>query len=201
MLKNKITNWLIDNPKEILEIVDQINSLNEGLMHLDFVPKQLLDNMLHEFSPTEILEMSNCNDYFDIDEEYFAITGGELQSYNRQQVDRILIDHIDEIADSVVANKVQLASDYIIAQGLFDIIKSHELFEYLRGTEDYREIVRELFSIYDYQPMGYKVGGEYIDLYFTNTATNEELIIDCRLCTRGIDNSPIRVKVIGITKK
>ena len=199
MLKNKIMNWLIDNPKEILEIVDQINSLNEDLIHLDFVPKQLLDNFLHEYSPTEILEMTN-NDYFNLDEEYFSKVDGDVYSHTRADVDRILIKHIDEIADSVVANKVELASDYIIAEGLYNIIKSHELFEYLQGTEDYREIVRELFSIYDYEPMGYKVSGEYVDLYFVNQH-NEELIVECRLCTRGIDNSPIRVKVLGITKK
>ena len=199
MLKNKIMNWLIDNPKEILEVVDQINSLNGELMHLDFTPKQLLDNMLHEYSPTEILEMTN-NDYFCLDEEYFSIVMGDLYSHTRADVDRILLDNIEVIVDSIIENKVQLASDYIIAEGLYNIIKSYELFEYLQDTEDYREIVRELFSIYDYEPMGYKVSGEYVDLYFVNQH-NEELIVDCRLCTRGIDNSPIRVKVLEITKK
>ena len=198
MLKNRIANWLIDNPKEILEVVDQINGLNEGLIHLDFVPKQLLDNMLHEYSPTEILEMTN-NDYFRIDEEYFSITCGDLYSHSRADVDRILLDHIDEIADSVITNKVELASDYLIADDLYYIIKDQELLDYIYNTEEYRKIVKELFSIYDYEPMGYKVTGEYVDLYFTNQH-NEEMVIDCKMLTKNIDNSPIRVKVLGISR-
>ena len=97
----KLKKYFFENTEDLQDVVVQINGYNGSLEFLDFLEMEMIDEVLSECLPSEIL-MNAFHGQFNPHEDYFSIdVYGHLVSYTEYEFKKELLDYLDEILDQL----------------------------------------------------------------------------------------------------
>ena len=104
----KIRTYFNANKTELFEVVNQINSYDSSLQHLEFLDMEDLDMYLDGLTPTDIANKIFFGD-FNPNHEYFKFNVYEnLESFDEWELNRELFDNIDEIIERIIDLKDEI---------------------------------------------------------------------------------------------
>ena len=104
----RIKTYFNANKTELFEIVDEINSYDSSLQHLEFLYMEDLDMYLNGLTPTDIANKIFFGD-FNPNHEYFRFNGyGNLESFDQWELNKELFDNIDEIIERIIDLKDEI---------------------------------------------------------------------------------------------
>ena len=104
----KIRAYFNANKTELFEVVNQINSYDSSLQHLEFLDMEDLDMYLDGLTPTDIANKIFFGD-FNPNHEYFRFNGYEnLESFDEWELNKELFDNIDEIIERIIDLKDEI---------------------------------------------------------------------------------------------
>ena len=97
----KLKKYFFENTDDLQDVVVQINGYNGSLEFLDFLEMEMIDEILSEQLPSDILRNA-YHGKFNPYEDYFSIdVYGHLVSYTEYEFKKELLDYLDEILDQL----------------------------------------------------------------------------------------------------
>ena len=97
----KLKKYFFENTDDLQDVVVQINGYNGSLEFLDFLEMKMIDEILSEQLPSDILRNAYHGE-FNPYEDYFSIdVYGHLVSYTEYEFKKELLDYLDEILDQL----------------------------------------------------------------------------------------------------
>ena len=97
----KLKKYFFENTDDLQDVVVQINGYNGSLEFLDFLEMKMIDEILSEQLPSDILRNA-YHGKFNPYEDYFSIdVYGHLVSYTEYEFKKELLDYLDEILDQL----------------------------------------------------------------------------------------------------
>ena len=111
-MKNTIKRYLLNNMETTRDVVNELNWYNNCLDFLDFYYMEDLDEHLHGFEPSVILNKMFYGD-FNPNDDYFKFNAyGNLESLNEWELIKEYEIYINEIIEALLNNM-----DYV---GIYD---------------------------------------------------------------------------------
>ena len=97
----KLKKYFIENPEDLRQVVVEINGYNGSLEFLDLLEMDMIDEVLFEYLPSEILNKAFYGD-FNPNDDYFTLEPiGNLTSYTEYEANKELLDYLDEILEQL----------------------------------------------------------------------------------------------------
>lgn len=105
-VRNKVTEYLLENVDELRQIANEIHSYSGDLEHLQFWENdEEFFEMFFGHNPMEAVRASFYGDYRYAD-QYVRFDGyGNLESLEEYQIEDELKNNVDEIIDLMIENK------------------------------------------------------------------------------------------------
>ena len=126
-MKNTIKRYLLNNMETTRDVVNELNLYNNCLDFLEFYYMEDLDECLHGYAPSTILNKMFYGD-FNPNNDYFKFNVyGNLESYNEWELIEEYEMYMDEIIEALLNN-----IDYV---GIYD----DKLKEMIEAYEDNKE--------------------------------------------------------------
>ena len=103
-MKNEIKNYLLNNMKVTIYVVNEVNLLDYSLDFLEVVDMDYLNEYLEGHTPSEILDKMFYGD-FNPNDSYFKFNAyGNLESFNEWDLEEKYKMYIDEIIEALLKN-------------------------------------------------------------------------------------------------
>ena len=104
-MKNTIKGYLLNNTEEIMEVVQELNSWNGCLEHLEVIDMEYLNDYLHDLDPIEIANKIFFGD-FNPNHDYFRFNAyNNLESFEAWELEDEYKKYIDEIVENLIYYK------------------------------------------------------------------------------------------------
>ena len=103
-MKNTIKGYLLNNMEVTMDLVNQLNSWNNCLNHLEAIDMEELDLYLEGLTPTEIANKMFFGD-FNPNKDYFRFNAyANLESFDAWDLEEEYKTYIDEIVEALLEN-------------------------------------------------------------------------------------------------
>ena len=107
-MKNTLRAYLLNNMETTRELIQEVNSWNGTLEHLDYLDMEDLDMYLEGLTPTEVAYKIFYGD-FNPNDDYFQFNAyANLVSYDLWDINAEIEDYIEEVIDAIVEYRARI---------------------------------------------------------------------------------------------
>lgn len=113
-MRNTLRAYLLNNMETTRGLVQEVNSWNGALEHLDYIDMELFNDYMLDSDPMWIAERIFYGD-FNPNDEFFQFNGyGNLVSYDLYDINAEIEDYIDEVIEAIIENRDDIEMDEVI---------------------------------------------------------------------------------------